>query len=110
MQAVSPFSTPLAPPLHRLEVVEVPAVQGLDRPVVVLNRVAVGVAVLPQSGELERFFLSVATFPFIILMNAYKSILSDEQRLVQNQPLDDLHAPRGGEAALVVVEPGEVTD
>ena len=41
-------------------------------------------------------------------MSAYKSIPPDEQRLVQNQPLDDLHAPRGGEAALVVVEPGEV--
>ena len=71
MQVASPFSTPLAPPLHRLEVEELPGVQGLDRPVVVLNRVAVGVAILPQSGELERFFLAMATFPLRLLMNTY---------------------------------------
>ena len=71
MQVASPFSTPLDPPLHRLEMEEVPAVQGQDRPVVVLNRVAVGVAILPQGGELERFFLAMATFLLRLLMNTY---------------------------------------
>ena len=73
MQVASPFSTPLAPPLHRLEVEEVSGVQGQDRPVVVLNRVAVGVAILPQSGELEILFsngnVSLETFDEYLLVH-----------------------------------------
>ena len=43
-------------------------------------------------------------------MDTHKSILPEEQRLVQNQPLNNLVASRSGEAALVMVQSGEVAE
>ena len=43
-------------------------------------------------------------------MDTHKSILPEEQRLVQNQPLNNLVASRSGEATLVMVQSGEVAE
>ena len=44
------------------------------------------------------------------MIYTHKSVSLDHQGLVENQPLDNLGTSRGGEAALVMVESGEVAE
>ena len=88
--------------------VDHPAAQVLDGPVIVLNSISSHVHILPQGSEL-KWMLLYYYYVSVDMMNCYQALFNTHRGLDYN-PLNNLCAARCCEGTSIVVHASHVTE